>query len=334
MIGLPLSDILGKSLLGERGSLRKAITTGERVTPREETLIAGDRRRDVLLGVTPLRDGFLLSLADITQLKEVDRLKSDIVANVSHEFRTPLAIIKAYAELLLDDEQGGVADSRHEYLAVIDAETDRLAGMVSGLLDLARLEAGRDTIIMAPVCLGDIITEVVARLQPQAQARDLTVSVDIDRDLPVLQANRDLLIALINNLLGNAIKFSRDGGKVDVTARHEDNLAIMRVSDDGIGMTEQDMEHLFEKFYRGSSAKAAGVRGTGLGLVLAKQAAEAHGGTISVESQLGTGTRFIVSLPLENGEVAMQRSFGLGSEPRLPDPQLSSTVGPLVGVRE
>jgi PAS domain S-box-containing protein len=332
VIGMPLNDILGPSVLGEQGSLHRAITTGERVAPRGETLIAGERRRDVLLGVTPLRDGYLLSLADVTQLKEVDRLKSDIVANVSHEFRTPLAIIKAYAELLMDDEQGGVADSRHAYLAIIDAETDRLAGMVSGLLDLARLEAGRDTIIMAPVCLGDIITEVVDRLQPQAHARDLTVSVDIDRDLPVLQANRDLLIALIGNLLGNAIKFSRKGGKVDVTARHVDNLALLRVSDDGIGMTEQDMQHLFEKFHRGSTAKTAGIRGTGLGLVLAKQAAEAHGGTISVESQLGIGTCFTVSLPLGSDAVAVRQSLGLESEPSFPDPLVSATVGSLIGV--
>ena len=137
------------------------MSTGQRVVPREVALVAGDRPRDVLLGVTPLRDGYLLSLADVTQLKEVDRLKSDIVANVSHEFRTPLAIIKAYSELLMDDQQGGTAASRHEYLAIIDAETDRLAGMVSGLLDLARLEAGRGAITMVPVCLGEVVTEVV-----------------------------------------------------------------------------------------------------------------------------------------------------------------------------
>ena len=158
VIGLPLSDILGQSALGERGSLRRAITTGERVAPREETLIAGERRRDVLLGVTPLRDGYLLSLADVTQLKEVDRLKSDIVANVSHEFRTPLAIIKAYAELLLDEERGWPI-VRREYLSVIDAETDRLTGMVSDLLDLARLEAGGGMHHQARVRLADIIID-------------------------------------------------------------------------------------------------------------------------------------------------------------------------------
>jgi PAS domain S-box-containing protein len=330
-IGALLKDVLGPGIQNEKSSLRRAMTTGQRVPPREETLVAGDRRHDVLLGATPLRDGYLLSLADVTQLKEVDRLKSDIVANVSHEFRTPLAIIKAYAELLMDDSQGGMAASRHEYLAIIDAETDRLASMVSALLDLARLEASRDAIIMAPVRLGDIITEVVDRLRPQARVRDLMVSVDIVRDLPTLQANRELLIALVSNLLGNAIKFSRSGGRVDVVARYADNLAILQVSDDGIGMSENDMEHLFEKFYRGSTAKAAGVRGTGLGLVLSKQAVEAHGGTISARSRLGHGTCFTVTLPVPNGDGPAQQNPDVDASARLPDPAPAASVPSLIG---
>jgi PAS domain S-box-containing protein len=329
--GVLLRDVLGPGILNEKSSLRRAMTTGQRVPPKEETLVAVDRRRDVLLGVTPLRDGYLLSLADITQLKEVDRLKSDIVANVSHEFRTPLAIIKAYSELLMDDAQGGSAASRHEYLSVIDAETDRLTSMVSGLLDLARLEASRDSIVMAPVRLGDIIAEVVTRLQPQARARDLAIGVDIMQDLPTIQGNRELLIALVNNLLGNAIKFSRGGGRVDVIARCADNLAILQVSDNGIGMSGHDLEHLFEKFYRGSTAKAAGVRGTGLGLVLAKQAVEAHGGMISAESRLGYGTTFTVTLPVLNGGGLAQQSPGVDRSERLPDPALATSVGSLIG---
>jgi PAS domain S-box-containing protein len=329
--GALLRDVWGPGILNEKSPLRKAMITGQRVAPIEETLVVGDRRHVVLVGATPLRKGYLLSLADVTQLKEVERLKSDIVANVSHEFRTPLAIIKAYSELLMDDAQGGTAASRHEYLAIIDAETDRLAGMVSGLLDLARLEAGRETIIMLPVSLGEVIVEVVDRLQPQARARDLSISVDIMRDLPTFLANRELLIAVVSNLLGNAIKFSRDGGRVDVVARHADNLAILQVTDQGIGISAYDMEHLFEKFYRGSTAKDAGVRGTGLGLVLTKQAVEAHGGSISVDSQLGRGACFTVSLPLGNGSGATVQDADLVGVARLADPLLSTNVGSLIG---
>ena len=215
LIGVPLSDILGQSILGERGSLRRAITTGERVAPREETLVVGERRRDVLLGVTPLRDGYLLSLADVTQLKEVDRLKSDIVANVSHEFRTPLAIIKAYTELLMDEESDEPITVRSEYLSVIDAETDRLTGMVSSLLDLARLEAGQGAVAMTTVDFREVVDEAMDLLLSQAHARQIQVDVDVPGDLPPLCGNRDLLITMVRNLLGNAIKFSQAGGSVD-----------------------------------------------------------------------------------------------------------------------
>jgi two-component system phosphate regulon sensor histidine kinase PhoR len=304
-----LPKVLGKGILDERSSIRKAIVTGQRVEPSETVLVIGDRQRDVLLGVTPLRDGYLLSLADVTQLKEVDRLKSDIVANVSHEFRTPLAIIKAYAELLMDDQEETLAASRHEFLAIIDAETDRLAAMVSGLLDLARLEASAGAIAMSPVRIGDILDEAVALLQPEAQARDIVVNVDMPSELSAMRGNRDLLLTLMRNLLGNAIKFSYDGGRVAVRVRQDDHSLILQVTDQGIGIAEDDKAHLFEKFYRGSTAKNAGIRGTGLGLVLIKAAVEAHHGTIDVESELGRGTSFTVSLPVSNGS---EPADGLG----------------------
>ena len=298
VIGVPLSDVLGPSVLGERGSLRRAITTGERVAPREETLVIGERRRDVLLGVTPLRDGYLLSLADITQLKDVDRLKSDIVANVSHEFRTPLAIIKAYTELLMDEEPDEPITVRSEYLSVIDAETDRLTGMVSSLLDLARLEAGQGAVAMTKVDLREVVDEALDLLLSQAHVRQIQVDVDVPGDLPPLYGNRDLLITMTRNLLGNAIKFSRAGGSVTVLARQVDDAVILQVTDHGIGIPEDEMSHLFEKFYRGTAARDAGIRGTGLGLVLVKQAVDAHGGAIAVESEPGQGARFTITLPL------------------------------------
>ena len=169
VIGKHLSDVLDPSVAGEGSLLRRSMMTGERVSPTEQTLIRGDRRRNVLLGVAPLPDGFLLSLADITQLKELDRLKSDIIANVSHEFRTPLAIIKAYAELLMDPDQDQAVETRHEFLTIIDAETDRLAGMVSDLLDIARLEAGMGTMARARVRISDVVEDVLAMLRFQAR---------------------------------------------------------------------------------------------------------------------------------------------------------------------
>ena len=332
VIGVPLSDILGQSVLGERGSLRRAITTGERVAPREETLVVGERRRDVLLGVTPLRDGYLLSLADVTQLKEVDRLKSDIVANVSHEFRTPLAIIKAYTELLMDEESDEPITVRSEYLSVIDAETDRLTGMVSSLLDLARLEAGQGAVAMTTVDLREVVDEAMDLLLSQAHARQIQVDVDVHGDLPPLYGNRDLLITMTRNLLGNAIKFSRAGGSVAVLARQVDDAVILQVTDHGIGISEDEMSHLFEKFYRGTAARDAGIRGTGLGLVLVKQAVDAHGGTISVVSEPGEGARFTVTLPARNDTETSPGRNGSGGTLLIRVAAVQTAPEPVTGV--
>ena len=332
VIGVPLSDILGQAVLGERGSLRRAITTGERVAPREETLVVGERRRDVLLGVTPLRDGYLLSLADVTQLKEVDRLKSDIVANVSHEFRTPLAIIKAYTELLMDEESDEPITVRSEYLSVIDAETDRLTGMVSSLLDLARLEAGQGAVAMTTVDFREVVDEAMDLLLSQAHARQIQVDVDVHGDLPPLCGNRDLLITMTRNLLGNAIKFSRAGGSVAVLARQVDDAVILQVTDHGIGISEDEMSHLFEKFYRGTAARDAGIRGTGLGLVLVKQAVDAHGGTISVVSEPGEGARFTVRLPARNDAETSPGRNGSGGTLLIRVAAVQTAPEPVTGV--
>jgi PAS domain S-box-containing protein len=325
VIGAPLGEVLGRGILNERGSMRRAIATRERVTPTEAVLVAGDRRLDVLLGVTPLRDGYLLSLADITQLKEVDRLKTDIVANVSHEFRTPLAIIKAYTELLMDDDQRGVSTNDQEYLAIIDAETNRLAVMVGQLLDLARLEADRGVIAKTPVVMSEIVNDVVSSLQHEADARAIAVDVCVPRDLPAVPATKELLTTLVRNLLDNAIKFSRKGGKVDVVALREPGSLVLQVVDQGIGISDEDLPLLFEKFYRGSTAKEAGIRGTGLGLVLTKQAVEAHGGSIRVESRRGYGTRFTVTLPLNNGTEPASLDNRSGAKTPLEEPQPSAS---------
>ncbi len=285
IVGQRLSDILGPGIAGDGSSLRQVMLTGQRVPPREETLVCSDRPHDVLLGVAPLKDGFLLSLADITQIKEADRFKSDIVANVSHEFRTPLAIIKAYAELLMDEACADDVASRREFLSVIDSETTRLTGMVSDLLDLARLEARRGLEEMAPVAIAEVVDEVIAEARFQANAREVTLNTEMAAGLPTVKGNRPLLNTMLRNLVGNAIKFSQPGGTVEVSAEHADSSLLLKVTDHGIGISEADLPHLFEKFYRSSTAQEAGIRGTGIGLVLVKQAVEAHHGSITVESQ-------------------------------------------------
>jgi PAS domain S-box-containing protein len=308
VVGKRLAEVFGAEIGGEGSPLRMAMEAGQRVSPVETTISGRLGVRDVLEGVSPLHDargdvfGYLLSFADITRLKEVDRLKSSIVANVSHELRAPLASIKAYTELLLDELEGEDRDLRQRFLKVIDRETDRLTGLIGDLLDLSRLEAGQFVMEKEPLQIVEIVDDIFGLFDIQAQERKIALHADIQPDLPPIPADRELLNMLLKNLVGNAIKFSNEGGRVDVVVREEEAKLILSVIDRGVGIPSDDLPHIFEKFYRVWSTTESGVEGVGLGLVLAKEAAEAHGGNIEVESELGVGSRFIVTLPIAGQE--------------------------------
>ncbi len=304
IVGCHLSELFDQELWDDASLVQQAINRGERVPPQETSLIGRWGRRDVLMGVTPLYDteghvfSYLVSLADITHLKEVDRLKSEIVANVSHELRTPLASIKAYTELLLDNLDEGDPDLRSHFLGIIDQETDRLATLISDLLDISRLESGRFEMQRELLRLEDLIEDVLSRLRLEAQVKGLDIHVRAVGTVALFWGDRELMTMLIKNLVSNAVKFSHPGGRVDIEVIYGEYHLALTVTDRGIGIPEEAIPHLFEKFYRVHSTTESGIEGTGLGLVLAKQAAEAHGGTIEVKSKLGQGSRFIVTLPL------------------------------------
>jgi len=301
VLGKQLPELFGPDMWSEGSLVQAAMASRERVAPAEATLIGGKGARDVLLGVTSLGDGYLLSFADITHLKEVDRLKSDIVANVSHELRAPLASIKAYTEILLDDVETGGKATNHEFLSIIDRESDRLAGLISDLLDISRLEQRRVQIQKGPLSISEVVSDVLSVLDVAAGERNIAIHLDLPAHLPLILANRGLMMTLVKNLLSNAIKFSHEGGQVDLVARKEGDNLVLDVVDRGIGISSEELPNLFEKFYRTESAREAGIEGTGLGLVLAKEAVQAHGGAIRVESELGEGTRFTVTVPV-NGK--------------------------------
>lgn len=298
VLGKRLPDIFGPQLGGEETSLYEAVIAGERLSPKEATLEGKDGVRDVLLGVAPLAEGSLLSFTDITRLKEVERLKTNIVANVSHELRTPLASIKAYTELLLDNVEGDDVAVRHEFLSVIDDKADRLAELISDLLDLSRLESGQFQIRKEPLSVRAVVDDVVDLVEVQAAEKDVAVRLDVPPDLPIIVADKDLMTIVVKNLVSNAVKFSHEKSRVDVAAREMDGNLVLEVVDQGIGIPPEELPNLFQKFHRLKSAKEAGTEGTGLGLVLVKEAVEAHSGDIEVESELGEGSCFRVTLPL------------------------------------
>ncbi|MCX7853249.1 MAG: ATP-binding protein [Caldilineales bacterium] len=314
LIGRPAADLVGKrftevfglEMWDEGSPLYLAVQNGRAVEPVETVLVTADRRRDILLGVTPLEDGYLLNFADITRIKELDRLRSGIVATVSHELRTPLASIKGYTDLLLQEFEGDNRTLRHEFLTIINEETDRLVQLVSDLLDLSRLESGRFERKQEPLYLDELVREMAKTLEVQARQADVTLHLDLPDDLPPLLGDRTLLTAVVKNLLGNAIKFSLPGGKVEVRVRYGNGTVTLEVQDQGIGIPVEELPHLFTKFYRASTARKAGIRGTGLGLALGKEAVELHHGRVSATSEEGIGSCFRVVLPVMDG-------FGDGS---------------------
>jgi PAS domain S-box-containing protein len=306
VVGRRVDTVFGLEMGGPDSPLTCAFETGADVLPLETMLTVRHGSKDVLLGVTPLPAGnqpskqCLLSFTDVTKLKEVDRLRSSIVANVSHELRTPLASIKAYTELLLvgaDEDDGKL---RQEWLAVISQETDRVTALVSDMLNLARLESEHVELVKEPLDLAALIADVVASFRVQLERRNLVLALTVQPDLPKLLADRGLIEILVRNLVDNAVKFSQEGGHVRVMAWHGDDHVSFLVEDDGMGIPEDALPQLFTKFFRVPSTDAAAVQGTGLGLALAKEAAAVHGGRIEVKSTLGQGSQFTVILPRNN----------------------------------
>ncbi len=318
VIGRRADAVFGLELGGPDGPLTRAFETGAEVPPLETVLTVKQGSRDVLLGVTPLPTGSqppnqcLLSFADVSKLKEVDRLRSSIVANVSHELRTPLASIKAYTELMLAGADEADGKLRQEWLAVIGQETDRVTALVSDMLNLARLESEHVELVRESLDLGALIADVVASFRVQLEQRDLVLALTVQPDLPKVLVDRGLIEILVRNLLDNAIKFSHEGGHVRVSVWHGDEHVSFLVEDEGMGIPEEAIPQLFTKFFRVPSTDAAAVQGTGLGLALAKEAAAVHGGRIEVQSTLGEGSRFTVILPRTS-------SVSLGADDVSPD---------------
>ncbi|NOX60653.1 MAG: GAF domain-containing protein [Chloroflexi bacterium] len=309
--GRAARDLLGESILQvfpremwDVGSpLYTVIETGESVGPVEVELAVDDAHRDLLVGVTRILDGYLINFTDITKLKEVARLQSNIVMNVSHELRTPLTSIKGYAELLMTQFLHD-PETLERFLKVIQSEADRMNRIVNDLLDFSRLESGRYRAEKTYLDMNALVRESVQGLEVQARQAGVVLDVDIPDNLPLLLGDRDLLVSVVKNLVGNAIKFSMKGGRVRVALRQQDSALVLEVEDKGLGIPEEDIPHLFTKFYRSERVHKAGIKGTGLGLALVKQAVELHDGTIQVESKLGMGTRFSVVFPLQTEERA------------------------------
>jgi two-component system phosphate regulon sensor histidine kinase PhoR len=238
---------------------------------------------------------------DITEVKRVEQVRRDFVANVSHELRTPLAALKAVIETLhsaaLEDK--AIAE---EFLDRADGEIDRLVQMVEELLELSRIESGEMTIALKSVDIQEVLANSVARLQPQAEKAGLQVDLDVNGPLPSVEGDAQQLERVVVNLVHNALKFTPAGGKIRVSAaRTEDGLTV-EVEDNGAGILPEDVPRVFERFFKADRAR--GGSGTGLGLAVARHTIEAHGGHISVASRPEEGSKFTIVLPAKLAEDA------------------------------
>ncbi|MDP2728862.1 MAG: ATP-binding protein [Dehalococcoidales bacterium] len=240
--------------------------------------------------------GALLLLQDLTELHGFQTMRRELIGNISHEFRTPLAGIKAMVETIRD---GAIDDKEkaQDFLLRIDNEVDRLAQLVSELTELSRIETGQAKLKYEQVNLNELINEVATQLTPQAERKQLTISTEFASDIPIVLADRERVRQVIVNLLHNAIKFSDSAGRITITTRVTDNAVETDISDTGAGIPEEDQPHIFERFYKADKARAGG--GTGMGLAIAKHIIEAHNGKIWVKSEEGKGSTFSFSLPAQ-----------------------------------
>lgn len=233
----------------------------------------------------------------LVEYEELDKLKSGLLSTVSHELRTPLAIIKGYSTMLLDYDRRLGQDEKEQYLESIDRATDRLTELVDHLLDMSLLEAGLLKLDKKPTSISKLIHEVVAEAKLRAPNHEIVNSQRQRLPRPEVDARR--IRQVLDNLIDNAVKYSGEGTRIVVEARQTGQELLTSVADQGIGIPGDELERVFDRMYRLEQRPTPEVGGVGLGLAICKGLVEAHGGRIWAESELGKGSTFYFSLPLE-----------------------------------
>jgi two-component system phosphate regulon sensor histidine kinase PhoR len=276
--------------------LKLCLKTSQTQTGQFESVIS---KRFIRVIAVPLVEdsltGALLLFQDLTELRSLQTMRRELIGNISHELRTPVAGIKAMIETL---KEGAINDEKAaaDFVARIDGEVDRMAQMLSELTELSRIETGRAELRMTPLNLKLLVEEVAAQLNPLAQRHQVTITTDLVTDLPAVRCDKDRIRQALVNLVHNAIKFNHPGGRVTVSTKAAGESIIVSVSDTGIGIPEEELPHVFDRFYKADRARTGG--GTGLGLAIVKHIVQAHDGSIWAESEEGKGSTFSFSLPI------------------------------------
>lgn len=253
--------------------------------------------------------GAVLVFHDVTGLRRLERMRQDFVANVSHELKTPLAAIKAYAETLLD---GAIDDPavNHEFLQRIDEQTDRLNQLVFDMLSLSRLESGQDAFLHRPLSVAPVIRAIAESHQARAIAKkqELLLRLGNVDESVLVRVDDEALRQILNNLIENAIKYTPPNGRVVIACRARDENVEFEVIDTGIGIARSELPRVFERFYRVDKSRARDDGGTGLGLAIVKHLVQSLGGRVTVRSRLNAGSTFTISLPRARPGTMVERA--------------------------
>jgi signal transduction histidine kinase len=233
------------------------------------------------------------------ELRRLDEMKTTFVSVAAHELRTPLASIKGYIEVLLDEDLGPLNSDQCEYLQIVERSAERLLHVTNSLLDVTRIETGRLELVLRPTDLIALVEAVKKEFDPQLEAKTQRVILHSSPILPLILCDQARAIQIIGNLLSNAIKYSPRGRTITITLTPDDEDGFVRVAvdDNGVGIAPEDQTRLFSRFFRAASATRSGSRGTGLGLFITRSLVELHGGRIWFESELDTGSTFYVTFP-------------------------------------
>jgi two-component system phosphate regulon sensor histidine kinase PhoR len=305
--GSGLVEVIRQTELIE--AVRKVLAGEKRV---ESEIVTGTLRQHFFAAtVAAVRatqaNGAVVVLHDITDLRKLERVRRDFVANVSHEFRTPLTAIQGFSETLL---AGAMNDpqNRDRFLGIIVEHSRRLARLTEDLLMLSKMDADRLELEIRRLPVEQLVSSCIETSQPRAVEKDLRLSVNLAKSIPDIAGDRRRLTEVLQNLLDNAIQYTPSGGQIMVSAETKDGEVVFTVSDTGIGIPEADQPRIFERFYRVDVARSREVGGTGLGLSIAKHLMEVHGGNLWVESEVGHGSQFHFSVPIFEVERSASRS--------------------------
>jgi two-component system phosphate regulon sensor histidine kinase PhoR len=280
-------------------AVNAAITT--RQPQRLETTREGADKLSVAIQATPLAGnpcpGVVLVMHDTTELRRLESLRRDFVANVSHELKTPLSSIKAYAETLRNGALGD-RETAVKFVERIQEQADRLHNLIIDMLSLARIESAQEVFSIEPVSVREVVEECLAAQRPAAEAKRIALRAEADDAPCSVRADREGLREILDNLVDNAIKYTSEGGRVTIRWRSLASRVAIEVEDTGIGISADDLSRVFERFYRVDKARSREMGGTGLGLAIVKHLSQSFGGGVSATSEPGEGSTFVVSLLL------------------------------------